>query len=134
MIWIYTKDKPHPDADVQCLISRNGRDALLATWNAHESCWDDSEGDDFFCGPEEVVYWMEVLLPGAEKAYGDFRDRVIEEKSEIDDRLPAIAAYIGSAAYKSLSTKDQVLMVEQHAAMNRLSVVLGKRIANFKAD
>ena len=134
MIWIYTKDKPHPDADVQCLISRNGRDALLATWNAHESCWDDSEGDDFFCGPEEVVYWMEVLLPGAEKAYGDFRERVREEKRELDERMERLSAFLDTDMYRSLPDDEQERMGEQLALQQELSRVLGKRIANFKAD
>jgi len=30
----------------------------ILQWNAYYKVWDDSEGDDFFCNPQEVTHWM----------------------------------------------------------------------------
>jgi len=32
----------------------------ILTWNSHYNVWDDEEGDDYFCEPDQVSYWMEL--------------------------------------------------------------------------
>ena len=32
----------------------------VAVWNKHYKCWDDSEGDNYMCDKEDVVYWMRI--------------------------------------------------------------------------
>lgn len=32
----------------------------ILTWNPHYNVWDDEEGDDFFCKPDQVSHWMEL--------------------------------------------------------------------------
>lgn len=69
MTWTFTSEKLHPDApgvrkheSVLCLIQRGG-DIRLAQWNCTYLCWDDEEGDDFLCKPDEVKAWQCVIGP-----------------------------------------------------------------------
>lgn len=63
MEWITTKDKPplrkgkgeYEQQD--CLVFHNGEIKHLV-WNCEHECWDDSTGDDFYCHPKDVDYWM----------------------------------------------------------------------------
>ena len=62
MNWINSKDKQHPDVEnlhesVLCLVYVNEQVKLL-TWNEYHKCWDDENGDDFYCN--KVDYWMEI--------------------------------------------------------------------------
>lgn len=64
--WTRTTDrlpsKSGDDDHVDCLIVLRGQ-VLLRPWNCHHECWDDAEGDDYFCDPTEPTYWMPLPAP-----------------------------------------------------------------------
>lgn len=71
--WIATKDKLHPDKpglykyeQIRCLVIFRGRPRILM-WNCEHLCWDDEEGDDFFCNAADVTYWHEIIGPDQHK-------------------------------------------------------------------
>ena len=58
----------------------------------------------------------------------DFIDRIAEEKSQLDDRMEKLAAFINTEKFNSLEMRVRLLMVEQHEVMSRYSVILDKRL------
>lgn len=60
--WIKTSDrlpeKPRKRdyEHVECLIYYKNQ-VLKRPWNCEHLCWDDEDGDDFFCDPEEPTHW-----------------------------------------------------------------------------
>lgn len=48
-----------PQSDVKVLACYHGFYKLLV-WNSTYECWDDEEGDDYFCDKEQVSYWMSL--------------------------------------------------------------------------
>jgi hypothetical protein len=69
MQWISTKQKSHPDKpglrdyeQIPCLVVYQG-EVIILQWNCEHLCWDREDGDDFFCGIQDVTHWM--LLPAA---------------------------------------------------------------------
>ncbi len=40
-----------------------GRDVIIRVWNDYHRCWDDEDGDDYFCDPNEISHWMPFELP-----------------------------------------------------------------------
>ena len=44
-----------PQSDVKVLACYHGFYKLLV-WNSTYECWDDEEGDDYFCDKEQVSY------------------------------------------------------------------------------
>lgn len=64
LTWTLTTDKPHPDKpgkanyeQIRCLVVYRG-ETLLRLWNCEHLCWDDEEGDDWFCDVDDVTAWM----------------------------------------------------------------------------
>ena len=64
MEWYSTKDKPHPQKPglqhyetIPCLVVFKGRVRILQ-WNCEHMCWDDEDGDDWFCNADAVTHWM----------------------------------------------------------------------------
>lgn len=45
-----------------CLVSRKG-EVLHLVWNCEHTCWDQSDGDDYYCDPLDVDGYM--LFPEA---------------------------------------------------------------------
>lgn len=58
MNWIKTIEEV-PQSDVKVLACYHGFYKLLV-WNSTYECWDDEEGDDYFCDKEQVSYWMSL--------------------------------------------------------------------------
>lgn len=58
--------------------------------------------------------------------------RVVDEKTELDDKLSKLDAFIGSALYFSLDEAEQTRLVHQQCAMSEYSDILKDRIAAFK--
>ena len=64
MKWHYTNqnDFPQPRAgkgdndEFQCLGYDHGQYILLY-WNCHYECWDDEQGDDYYCDKDKVEKW-----------------------------------------------------------------------------
>ena len=64
-----------------------------------------------------------------------FRQRVIAEKAELDERLVRLAAFIDTTAtYKALPREEQERLSIQRHLMGALSGVLGARIAAFPQE
>lgn len=68
-----------------------------------------------------------------------YKERVIEEKSELDSKLVKLLAFIGSpsditATWQGLGRDEQQRLEIQARLMAAYSNVLGDRIANFKGD
>lgn len=50
---------------IDCIIMHKG-EMKFRVWNCEHGVWDDSEGDDFYCGPLEPTHYF-VLMPPAEE-------------------------------------------------------------------
>lgn len=57
--------------------------------------------------------------------------RVIDEKRELDTKIEALTAFIGTPIYHGLSHQDQFLLRRQLVAMNEYSAILRERIDLF---
>lgn len=66
--WVSTKDrlpaKPGKASyeHVDCLVVYKGEVEQLM-WNCEHLVWDDRSGDDFYCNPGDVDYWMPTPNP-----------------------------------------------------------------------
>lgn len=49
----------YPEQDTRCLVIYRG-DLCIRVWNAHYQCWDDEEGDDYFCDKDKVEKWISL--------------------------------------------------------------------------
>lgn len=64
MRWHYTNqnDFPQPrkgkgdNDEFQCLVYDHGQYFMLY-WNCHYECWDDEQGDDYYCDKNEIEKW-----------------------------------------------------------------------------
>jgi len=64
----------------------------------------------------------------------DYQLRVLLEKDELDTKLVALQAFIGTEAFRALPVVQQDLLAQQHSAMERYSSVLAERIKTFGID
>lgn len=62
-----------------------------------------------------------------------YQHRVVEEQKELETKLIALCAFIGTDAFLKLDAEDQDLMHQQHDAMDTYNTVLVKRIHRFGA-
>jgi hypothetical protein len=68
MQWISVKERlPERDpnarySEVPCLVCHKGEIKILV-FNHEHMCWDDADGDDFYCKTMEVSHWMELPPP-----------------------------------------------------------------------
>lgn len=73
------------------------------------------------------------LILGLAALTGDYRDRVIMEKQELEIKRDKLRAFIGSDGYRRLNEKEQSRLNRQLDAMAFYSSVLIERIdADFK--
>lgn len=62
MNWKYTEKGEYPQPnqkekdEIRCLVFHKGYTRILC-WNTHYECWDDEEGDDYYCNKELVEKW-----------------------------------------------------------------------------
>ena len=59
------------------------------------------------------------------------QQRVVDEKTELDERLTKLIAFFDSPIFAGLQTDEQDRMKRQADHMTNYSVVLGERIAAF---
>lgn len=59
------------------------------------------------------------------------QQRVVDEKTELDERLTKLIAFFDSSIFAGLPTDEQGRMKRQADHMTNYSVVLGERIAAF---
>lgn len=60
-----------------------------------------------------------------------YQQRVVDEKSELDDKLDKLAKFIGSPSFTSLDKEEQMLLICQKVAMRIYSTILEDRITAF---
>ncbi|MEQ4907360.1 crAss001_48 related protein [Proteus vulgaris] len=59
------------------------------------------------------------------------QQRVVDEKSELDDKITKLAAFTGGDIFKSLEHLDQELLSQQLVHMRNYSETLSLRIERF---
>jgi hypothetical protein len=60
------------------------------------------------------------------------QQRVVDEKTELDDKRDKLRAFIdGNAIFAGLPNDEQERLVRQHSCMTEYSEILGERIAAF---
>ena len=65
-------------------------------------------------------------------AAGDFKDRVRVEKSELDEKIEKLGAFVGTEHFFcALPDGEQDRLTFQLASMRDYSGILGERIAHF---
>ncbi len=62
------------------------------------------------------------------------QQRVVDEKTELDDKLTKLKAFIdGNPIFAGLPDDEKERLVRQHSCMTEYSEILGERIAAFAA-
>ena len=61
----------------------------------------------------------------------DWQKRVVVEQEELGKKLLSLKNYINLEEFKSLSSREQFLLIEQRRAMNMYNEVLKQRISEF---
>jgi hypothetical protein len=84
--------------------------------------------DGWVWGGQHLVIREVVTGEGLRPAY---QSRVIEEKAALDEKIKKLRKFVGSPAWESAT--DKVLLIDQVAAMDSYSAILGKRIEGFDA-
>ena len=60
MDWI-SFDTQKPNDGEKCLVCyKPYQKVMLLTYNSYDECWDDNEGDDYFCDFTDVDYWCSL--------------------------------------------------------------------------
>lgn len=60
MDWISFNEK-RPDDFERCLVCyKPWQRVIVLTYNFFDECWDDDEGDDYFCDFDEVDFWCSL--------------------------------------------------------------------------
>lgn len=63
--------------------------------------------------------------------YLPHQQRVVDEKSELDEKLSKLDAFLRTDTFKSLRNEEQILLDRQATAMRIYSGILGERIKLF---
>lgn len=61
-----------------------------------------------------------------------FVKKMVDDKSDIDDKIKKLEAFMLTPTYTELSQKEKKLIREQDDAMNLYSKALGERIELYK--
>lgn len=61
----------------------------------------------------------------------DYQQRVIDEKTALDDKIGKLAVFIDSAAFVSLDPKAKDLLLLQYSTMTSYTQILGMRVSLF---
>ena len=62
----------------------------------------------------------------------DFKQRVIDEKTALDEKFKALNVFMASDTFKSLDAEEQGLLRQQALAMFNYSNALAARIGRWK--
>jgi len=60
-----------------------------------------------------------------------WKERVLDEKAELDARIDHLIAFLKSPEHGALEKEDKMLLIEQEQRMRAYSETLAKRIARF---
>ena len=64
----------------------------------------------------------------------DYQQRVLDEKSALDEKLDRLRDFSETPAFDALSSEEQIFLVRQSVAMTEYSRVLAERINMFAPD
>ena len=59
----------------------------------------------------------------------DFKERLVAERDELDDKLAKLEAFIGSSRFEDLDERNRKLLATQCDAMRQYSTILNVRIS-----
>lgn len=76
--------------------------------------------------------WEGFVKPNSIMALLDFQQRVVDEKTELDEKINKLGVFLNSEVFDGLAKRDQFMLVEQRACMKSYSRILGDRIALFR--
>lgn len=62
-----------------------------------------------------------------------YQQRVVDERSQLEDKIEKLGAFMRSPIFSNLSADEQRLMSEQYEVMTRYGLVLTKRLARWRA-
>jgi hypothetical protein len=66
--------------------------------------------------------------------YAPHQQRVVDEKTELDEKRTKLKAFIdGNAIFAGLPDDEKERLVRRHSCMTEYSEILGERIAAFTA-
>jgi hypothetical protein len=74
-----------------------------------------------------------LLCGGGSFSMLQFQERVVAEKSELDERLEKLDAFGRTELFENLPSEEQGRLNRQHSVMEEYSRILGERIAAFVA-
>lgn len=61
MQWNKTsKVTPKQDKRVLAVRKDYPKEVIILNYNEYHKCWDDAEGDDYYCDIEEILYWCDL--------------------------------------------------------------------------
>lgn len=63
--------------------------------------------------------------------FNDFKERVVEEKRELDVKIEKLHRFMMTSAFDKLTELERDQLVRQHIAMSQYSGILGERINGF---
>lgn len=78
-----------------------------------------------------ITWSPKDVFDRAYKEIGDFRERVRDEKAQLDDRLAKLNVFMHTTSCLDLPFEDRSLLSAQAVAMQELSEILAKRIGRF---
>ena len=59
----------------------------------------------------------------------DWKDRLIQERTELRDRLNALGNFIASTGFNPLNQENRFLLCQQELAMRQYEAILTRRLA-----
>ena len=66
--------------------------------------------------------------------YAPHQQRVVDEKTELDEKLKKLTAFIDTnTVFENLPEDEKTRLVRQESCMSEYSKILGERIAAFSA-
>ena len=78
-----------------------------------------------------ITWSPKDVFDRAYKEIGDFRERVRDEKAQLDDKIVKLAAFVNTSACLTLPFEDRSLLAAQLAVMQEYTEILTKRIGRF---
>jgi hypothetical protein len=63
----------------------------------------------------------------------DFIERIVIEKTELDDKLQKLGSFISSEKVAAVAESQKPLLTRQRAVMEEYSEILGERLEDLKA-
>jgi hypothetical protein len=115
-----------------------GLDGLDAECGTYESVTHADPAIEPSCLPS--WHWMPYQVEQAKKhapaapaasSLAPHQQRVIDELSELDDKLLKLTTFFGTPTFAALAAREQQLLRRQEEVMQEYSAILGERVAGY---